>query len=203
MRLHPAAFALPVFVAVLVTACGGGVPRRASPPGHMDALLRERGPFYLHASGGLGMPLGLVGGGAGLRPIPWCSIELGGGVSDSGPQAAALVAARIPVTAGTTLGPAWGPSIGRYSDRHPDFDEIFSESPDEYTLEWDWVLWSNQHLEVRHALDAYTALRFDVGAATVIDHAARECAPEPNSSCGGGELPEILPYLAAGLEWHF
>jgi hypothetical protein len=71
--------------------------------------------FYFHAEAGLGTPEGLLGAGLGISPTTWASAEIGGGMSDSGPQASLMLGLQLPVSERATLGASSGLSIGRNS----------------------------------------------------------------------------------------
>ncbi len=198
-----------LLVGVLAPVCAAAQQSPTVPEGPPPSTRRlsTTASAYVQGAFGFGVPAGLIGVGLGVMPVPWASVEVSGGLSDSGPQVAAMGGLHLQVKDTTSLGLASGVSVGRYSDVEPDYFDFNILGPlPEFEKYWDWVLWSNTEVQVRHALSDHTVLRLDLGVTVPVANATSECTlgdhAEP-SDCEADTLPEQLAYVGGAVEYHF
>ncbi|MDD9934555.1 MAG: hypothetical protein OXT09_13180 [Myxococcales bacterium] len=155
-------------------------------------MLSESRPFHGVLAAGL-TPVGLGGVGLGLRPAPWSSVEVSLGMSTDGPQGASagglyLVGERY------ALGIVTGVSAGPYS---VDRDDLFDEDAGATVSTWDFMVWSNTSLQIRHDIGESTAVRAELGGAIPLTHTDTRCS----GYCDGAWWQaEPRPILGIGLE---
>jgi hypothetical protein len=146
--------------------------------------------WYAHVDGGFGMPEGLIGSGFGLSPTRWFSLELGGGLSNSGLQAASMLGVHIRVSDSSELGLFGGVSIGRNTDVETPF---LDAEGIRFEKIWPWVLWSNLEFTARRILNRRAAVRFHVGLARPLAHARPHCDASSDLPGTAGEAWILTP----------
>lgn len=156
-------------------------------------------PFYVHGDAGLGTPEGLAGGGFGVAPTTWLHLELGTGLSASGEQFAGMLGLSAPLSEAASIGISSGVSVGRETD-----SANFIDDAGAWQTVWDWVLWSNTEMTIRHRLGDENALRFHAGVAAHLANTTRHCATgSGDTACRNGQLDDLVPYVGLGYEHHF
>ena len=94
---------------------------------------------FMHGDLGLGAPEGNVALGAGVRPSPWSTLELGTGITSSGLQGSLMAGLRGSTSETGTVGISSGLSLGREIDEDPNDFSWSEDEPVYFTKTWDWV----------------------------------------------------------------
>ncbi len=186
-----------VLSALLVLSPLLGSCVRAAPAPTMERIRQSAPHGYAYVGGGLGTPVGLLGAGLGVMPLSWGNVDVGAGLSVDGLQTAAMASAHVPINDQAALGVSTGVSAGRYEK---DLDGFFDEGTDERKV-WEWAVWYNNGVQLRHAINETRMLRFEAGVGVPVGSDSPECNAG-ESECRRAQVP-IVPYAGLTSEWLF
>jgi hypothetical protein len=165
--------------------------------------------FSLDAMAGLGTPVGFGGVVVGVTPVPWFTIEVGGGASGSGPQGALMLRARQP-EGEVRVGFAAGASVGPYQSTKT--IDLFDTSLNRFT--WDVAVWLNAELSIEKRWATGLEVRGFLGAGAVMNspnscvHHDAEAGTGEDHPCDSGTSADglfttVVPYIGVAVGYAF